>query len=219
MPIPRDGAPYIWVTWLTRLLVGESSCEWSAWFRAQNQVYDRVPDDFDSTAWTLKHTALLNEVRPRLEADNYDVFSESQNKFTLRSEKTGVTLGGKPDLIATKQETGTIIDVKTGRPKASDPTQVMIYMWAVPLALQQYKGMVFDGRVAYADHEVPIPTSAVDDSFAANLSALIRKVSGSEPPRRVPSVDDCKFCPIAQSECDVRVEVESDGEAQGVTDF
>ena len=26
--VRRDG-PYIWVTWLTRLLVGENPCEWS----------------------------------------------------------------------------------------------------------------------------------------------------------------------------------------------
>ena len=68
MPVPRSGAPYIWVTVVDETSVGESWCEWSAWFRAQNQVYDRVPDDFDSTAWNLSHTALLNQVPPRLEA-------------------------------------------------------------------------------------------------------------------------------------------------------
>ena len=219
MPVPRSGAPYMWVTWLTRLLVGESSCEWSAWFRAQNQVYDRVPDDFDSTAWNLSHTALLNQVRLRLEADAFAVFSENQSKFSLRSRKTGVTLGGKPDLIATKQGAGAIIDVKTGQPRGSDHVQVMIYMWAVPRALQQYKGMGFEGKVVYADHEVSIPASAVDDAFTTNLSELIRKVSASAPPRRVPSADDCRFCPIARSECAVRVEVESDGDVQEVTDF
>ena len=33
----RQDGPYIWVTWLTKLLVGENSCEWSAWFRAQHE--------------------------------------------------------------------------------------------------------------------------------------------------------------------------------------
>ena len=28
----RRDEPYIWVTWLTRLLVGENSCEWAVWF-------------------------------------------------------------------------------------------------------------------------------------------------------------------------------------------
>ena len=30
MAVLRGGGPYIWVTWLTRLLVGENSCEWAA---------------------------------------------------------------------------------------------------------------------------------------------------------------------------------------------
>ena len=24
---------YIWVTWLSRLLVGDASCEWATWYR------------------------------------------------------------------------------------------------------------------------------------------------------------------------------------------
>ena len=44
----RDG-PYIWVTWLTSLLVGENSCEWSSWFRARQEgwSWEKVPSSFD----------------------------------------------------------------------------------------------------------------------------------------------------------------------------
>ena len=44
----RKHGPYIWVTWLTRLLAGENSCEWAAWFRAQHESWSwtRVPSGF-----------------------------------------------------------------------------------------------------------------------------------------------------------------------------
>ena len=32
----RATGPYLWVTWLPRLLSGESSCEWASWFKAHH---------------------------------------------------------------------------------------------------------------------------------------------------------------------------------------
>ncbi len=31
MALPREH-PYIWATWLARLLAGEAHCEWAGWF-------------------------------------------------------------------------------------------------------------------------------------------------------------------------------------------
>ena len=61
----RTNGPYIWVTWLTKLLVGENSCEWAAWFRAQHEgwSWEKVPSTFDMAGWQIKHTAGINEVR------------------------------------------------------------------------------------------------------------------------------------------------------------
>ncbi len=59
------------------------------------------------------------------------------------------TLGGQPDLIARKGDAGTIIDVKTGKPGVAHVVQVMLYMYAVPRAIRQHQGVVFDGQVAY----------------------------------------------------------------------
>ena len=38
MALLRAGGPYIWVTWLTKLLSDENSCEWAAWFRSPAQL-------------------------------------------------------------------------------------------------------------------------------------------------------------------------------------
>ena len=64
-------SPYIWVTWLTKLLVGENSCEWAAWFRSryESSSYATVPSDFGVTGWQLKHTALPNNIRDGLETE------------------------------------------------------------------------------------------------------------------------------------------------------
>ena len=131
----RADGSYIWVTWLTRLLVGESSCEWASWFRAQHEgwSWERVPSNFDLVGWQIAHTAGINESRQLWEDRGFTVLTEHQNAFALRG-KTG-TLGGKPDLIARKGDSGTIIDVKTGRPSPSHGVQVMLYMYAVPRAM------------------------------------------------------------------------------------
>ena len=201
----RSG-PYVWVTWLSRLLVGDRSCEWAAWFKAHHRGYRRVPGAFDFTAWQMNHTALLNEVRDRLETAGAQVLVEDQNYFNLRGS-SGAVLGGKPDIVALDESgAATIYDVKTGQPGASDNAQVLIYMYALPY-IGRYKGMSFDGRLIYADgSEVRIPAEAVDDEFKGHLFALMRRVSGEEPARRVPSGLECGMCDLSSDDCPERVE-------------
>ena len=212
----RRNGPYIWVTWLTRLLVGENSCEWAAWFRAQHESWSwsKVPSGFDQVSWQLAHTARVNESRRQWEERGYTVFTENQNGFSLRGRTA--TLGGKPDLIAREGESGVIIDVKTGHPSPSHGVQVMLYMYAVPKAMWQYRGVAFDGKIAYSDHEVDIPASAVDETFIRNLSGLVRRLSNEAPARRVPSFRECQFCDISSVDCPERAA--EDAVAEGVTE-
>ena len=204
MAVPRESGPYIWVTWLTKLLVGENSCEWAAWFRAQHEgrSWNKVPSDFNLTAWQLDHTALLNQVRSDLEQDSYDVLVENQNSFTLRGKSAA--LGGRPDIIATRGGQGTIIDVKTGAPSAAHKAQVLTYMYAVPQALHQYLGEGFAGKIVYRDHEEDIPRSAVNQEFTNNLSKLIQRIASTTPARIVPSPMECGFCNIPKGDCSDR---------------
>ena len=66
MPQRREH-PYIWATWLPRLLTGENSCEWAIWFKAHYQDWTRQPSDFDQAKWVLDHTALVNEAHQQLD--------------------------------------------------------------------------------------------------------------------------------------------------------
>ena len=91
----RRHGPYFWVTWLTRLLAGEDSCYWSAWYRAHydSGSWDRVPSDFDQAGWQMAHTAMVNDVRERWEGQGHEVFTERQNGFSLKGNSS--TLGGQ----------------------------------------------------------------------------------------------------------------------------
>ena len=217
MAEPRQ-SPYIWVTWLTKLLVGENSCEWASCFRAQHEgwSWNKVPSTFDLAKWTVDHTALLGRVRAERTSQGYAVFEENQNQFTLRSTASGIAIAGKPDLIARRGTQGLILDAKTGKPRASDTIQVMMYMWAVPQALRQYAGVAFDGKVVYYDHEETIPSSAVDATFVRNVGELIQRVSNPTPARKVPSPHECGFCPITSADCPERAA--SNAAIEGETD-
>ena len=219
MAEPRSGGPYIWVTLLAKLLAGEESCEAASWFRAQHESYswERQPSPFDSAQWQIEHTALVHDVQEDLVSNGFVFSVEHQNGFQLR----GITaiLAGRPDLIAVRHGSHTVIDAKTGRPKDSDVVQVMLYMWALPLALPRYRGMVFDGRVVYRDHAVDVPASAVDAGFIERVVSLIRRLAAPESPVKVPSAWECGRCPITRADCPERAEEEQDLAAIGTDAF
>lgn len=211
----RRSGPYIWVTWLTDLLVGQRSCEWATWFRAQHESWswDKAPSTFNLATWQMQHTARLNEVRDELEADGMTVSTESQNGFALRGRSA--VLGGKPDLVAISDSRATVLDVKTGPPSSAHGVQVMIYMYALPRALPQYRGVTFDGRLVYNDHEIEVAAAAIDDKFVENLGRLIGRVSDAgAPARKVPSVMECGRCPITHADCPERQVDDTDYELE-----
>ena len=84
MPAAQREFPYIWSTWLPRLLTDQRSCEWAIWFKARHQGWSRKPSDFNQADWLARHTALLNEHRDRWIQSGYEVRVENQNAFQLR---------------------------------------------------------------------------------------------------------------------------------------
>ena len=90
----RSGGPYIWATTLAKLLAGENSCEWAGWFKTHHQHWAKPPSDFDSAAWMLDHTALVNREREERERTGYTVTTENQNLFRLKG--SSATLQASP---------------------------------------------------------------------------------------------------------------------------
>ena len=146
MPNPRTH-PYISATWLPRLLTGEKSCEWAIWFKANYQNWTRLPSNFDQIQWLLEHTNLLNEQKLQWQDRGHEVYVESQNSFRLEGQTA--TLAGRPDLIVVNDDHALVIDVKSGREQAWHAVQVMIYVYALPKALPQYRDSRIAGEVIY----------------------------------------------------------------------
>jgi PD-(D/E)XK nuclease superfamily len=213
MSNPQPTLPYVWTTWISKLLAGDNSCEWAAWYKVnRGKVATKNAGDFD--AWRIKHAALLRRTRKELEDQECYVLTEDQNWFRLTGGSA--VLGGKPDLISIG-EACTICDVKAGQKRASDRIQVMIYMYAVPRAMSQYRGKQFDGLIVYEDDWEVIPADKIDATFITNLGSLIKRVSSKEPARRVPSIRECKFCDMTKDICEARIDGQ---EAHGeTTDF
>ena len=132
--------PYVWTTWLTKLLTGESSCEWAAWFRAHHQGYAKQPSDFNVAQWQIEHTALLADTRHKFPDSGYTVHVEVQNAFRLQGRTSA--LAGQPDLIIQSSDDSIlVIDVKTGAERASHVAQVMVYMSALPRAIDGWDSL------------------------------------------------------------------------------
>lgn len=206
--------PYIWATWLARLLAGEAHCERAGWFGARYRDWTKPPGDFDQAKWMPDHTALSNEARESRESLGYEVFTENQNSFTLRGATA--TFAGKPDLIAVKGNDLVVIDAKTGRPSPHHAVQVMIYQYAVPRALEEYRGTEFRGHVIYPDGNVQIPVSGIDRKFVDRLGSLIRRLASENPARIVPSAGECRWCDITAADCPGRID--GDTKERGITE-
>jgi hypothetical protein len=217
MTTPRTH-PYVWASWLPKLLAGESSCEWAVWFKAHYKGYAQQPKDLSD--WTTKHTTLLGITREKLEAQGNAVTVEDENKFRLRG-KSGALVQGKPDLISFGLG-AVITDIKTGKRRDSHRQQVLLYMHGLPRAEDSpYPDVEFDGRIVYPDGAVEIPAAELTEDFRISLRELTRRIISPNPPGKVASPGECRFCDLTSGDCPDRVEwVDEDEEfREGTEDF
>jgi hypothetical protein len=203
MTVKRN-QPYIWVTWLSKIMAGEQACLWASWFKAHYQDYAKVPSNFDLARWNLEHTRLLIRTRGELSARGADVRVEGQNAFKYR-HKSGVLLAGKPDILAIEDDDVVVIDCKTGRPRVSDQLQVQVYMAVLPACFPKLSGYPVRGSVVYEDHAVDIPPCAVDGRFSKHLDYFVNLLASEAPPPRAPNARECQFCDITEVDCLSRV--------------
>jgi hypothetical protein len=205
MTVRRDGT-YVWVTWLSRLMAGDSSCEWGAWFKSHFQGYAKAPSDFDLAAWTIKHTRLLRELRIERQAAGEQTLIEGQGQFYYERPSTGLVVSGKPDLLAISGDTVCVYDAKTGQPRTGDTVQVMIYMYCIPRANPAFQTKTVKGAVVYQDNRVEIPPGAVNEEFERNFNYFLDILDSDVEPSRVPSPSDCRFCDVGRPDCPDRVD-------------
>jgi hypothetical protein len=192
--------PFLWVTWLSKVMAGEQACFWASWFKAHHQNYTKLNGNGDLVQWSIDHTKLLAEERARQAARSLSIRSEGQNAFRY-SHRAGVTISGKPDLVVIDDTELTLIDCKTGKRRTSDQVQVMIYLYLLPLCFPELALHRVCGRVLYHDGAVEIDASRVDDRFVAAFDYFVELLAGAAEPLTAPSAAECRFCDISQADC------------------
>lgn len=206
--------PYIWPTWITPLIGGDKHCEWAAWIRAhyfytKREETETDPDKAKATSsrenalaqWKAEHAQLVAKHAAELEADGWSVSMEDQNKFSYNGKIA--TVGGCPDVVASKGGVVRIDDAKTGKPRDGDFWQVAIYGLLLPQVDEAISELVICGHVVYRDR-VRFITPAQIVEAQKSIIAQIHRTSATTPPARRPSASECAFCDIA--DCPDRVE-------------
>ncbi len=204
----KRNSPYVWVTWLTKPLAGEESCQWKLWFKSNFQFTKR-PSDFNLAKWSAEHTALTETRAKELRDNGYSVYIEDQNSFKLQGGN-GAVLSGKADIVAVKDGDACVIDCKTGSEKHSDKLQVLLYMYVLPKTIARYRGLSLRGEVQYSDHITSIGVDEIDDRFKGLIRGKMNLAASVEEPEKAPSFGECRFCDIPVSECPERIDKDSE---------
>ena len=131
---------------------------------------------------------------------------ERQNDFRL--QLAGATISGRPDIVAWRDDEAVIVDAKAAKPNPSHEIQVMLYMTWLPLIDPRFHNAKLSGGVYYGeDAAINIPAAGVNDRFREITAGLISRVTSRMPPRKAPSVSECRFCPISNRYCPERREI------------
>ena len=89
--------PFVWPSWISKLIAGEDHCFWKVWFKSHFQKFDKTPNTFNSAAWVVAHTAMIRERTDNLEKLGYRVLLEDQNSFKWNYK--GAVVSGRPDIV------------------------------------------------------------------------------------------------------------------------
>ena len=140
------------------------------------------------------------------EQRGFTVSVERQNDFRL--QVASATISGRPDIVAWRDDQAVIVDAKAAKPNPSHEIQVMLYMTWLPLIDPRFQKEKLSGEVYYGEEAViDIPAASVNDRFREITAGLIGRVTSKTPPRKAPSVSECRFCPISGRYCPERREI------------
>jgi hypothetical protein len=194
----RRGLPYIYCSWLSPIIAGDKHCVWAVHFKSHYK-YAKRPSSFDLTVWTMQHTALVREKAVSLRAAGWDVKLEDQNSFKLTGKSA--ILAGKPDIVATRDGEALVWDGKTGQQKHADNVQVLLYIFALPKIRPELRGVPIRGEVGYRSGEPVAVDPDTAHGWQEEIVRAIQRVGRSDPPPRVPSQHECRFCDIGPVDC------------------
>jgi PD-(D/E)XK nuclease superfamily len=197
-PPPRS-SPFVWVTWLTKLISGEHKCAWVLWFQLRYQI-PKEPETPQLREWNERHAQLVAQRANELEEFGFNVQLESEN-WLEQYGRSGTKFSGKPDIAVVERDLLTYEDCKTGRRYEADHIQVLLY---AQIARQTGVRKPIAGVVVYPDGVELVNMSRkyeVRDRFVD----LMQRVSAE--PAQVPDYSECRYCK-ARAYCPERIAVE-----------
>ena len=208
---PRK-APYVWVTWLTKLLAGENKCEWALWFKSRHK-YDKLESGFDLDRWTREHDDLVEWRVKKLRESGQQVRVEDENAFRVEG-KSGTTVAGKPDIAVVTDDSIVYEDCKTGKKRDSDHVQVLLYA----LLTKKYLKVPMTGSLVYPKSVESVDMQRLPD-IGDKFKAVMERLNSETPPAQVPSQAECRYCDIPKAYCASRLQDPGDGRVYKSDDF
>lgn len=209
MATAKHGKPYVWVTHFARQLAGDQ-CRWRVWFQSRYRYEKFEEQALDLVQWNRDHGELMRARQRELAREGFRCTLEDENSFKL--ELPTAIIAGKPDILARRDGLALVVDGKTGRERESDVWQVLVYLRALPKCRPDLvNGYRLEGEVQYKRNDQRItvtPEEWTPERLAASTD-LIRVISDRQPPKRVPSANECRFCNIGPSDCPDRVRTET----------
>ena len=204
MAVRRSGKPYIWVTYLAKLLGGDQ-CVWSAWFKARHRYDKHETQALDLAQWNREHSELMRARRRELEREGWTVTEESENAF--RVEGDAAIVAGKADLVGRRPGMALVVDGKTGRERDSDYWQVLFYLYALPKEFPDLAACELEGEVQYkrGDQRMTVTPAELTPERMAQIVDLIKVIASDTPPAKVPSAHECERCNIGPQDCPQRI--------------
>jgi hypothetical protein len=203
----RFGLPYIVPTWISGIISGDKKCRFAPWYKAHFR-YRKLTRDGNLDQWKAEHSEMVDARVNALRAAGHKVSVEDQNAFKL----VGVSaiVAGTPDIVI-QFESGSerVEDCKSGKRRASDYWQVVIYAVVKALIDRTLAGRISGGLI-YKDGDQDITIEKIAEGKRLVLDT-IKAVASEDRPVPEPSVQECKYCDIAA--CAVRASAPAVAEA------
>jgi CRISPR/Cas system-associated exonuclease Cas4 (RecB family) len=194
--LPRRPQPYVHPSWLAKAVSGDRQCLLASYIQANYKVPLRPGNNFDVEGYKLKHQENLISYIGALHSDGYSVHTEKENSFWYKT-KSGATISAQPDIVAMRDNEPMIVDIKTGRPKATDIAQVKLYMAMCPSSNLHGISVIPSGRLVYGADEFEISADEVTSEFKRQVAQIVNALTTSDVPAPTASPFECRYCPVS----------------------
>lgn len=191
--ISKRDSKYLWITWLSKLISGDSQCIFETWVKTHYTGFEKAITDSQLAIWIMSHNKKLSEFCQERLMCGDKLLKENQCNFKLEYPPQ-LTISGKPDLISINGEGKyKVYDIKTGIPHNRDISQVLLYMFFLG-ETSKYKNQPFDGCLIYNNSRQDLSNTCITNEFKDLINYWLNILSSNDIPKPMPNNNDCMYC-------------------------